>query len=61
MTTSSDEDRDPLVRCALCLAIFGGRAPYADTLVQGTAVCADHVSYLLDAGLVRLVREDAGL
>jgi hypothetical protein len=46
-------------RCALCLALFGARAAEAATTVNGTAVCADHVSYLLDPRLVASARADA--
>lgn len=48
-------------RCALCLALFGARAADAHTYVNGTAVCADHVSYLLDPRLVARVQADAGI
>jgi hypothetical protein len=47
-------------RCALCLAILGVRAADALTTVDGTAVCADHVSYLLDPRIVAEVRADLG-
>jgi hypothetical protein len=45
-------------RCALCLAILGTRAADAHTYVGGTAVCVDHVGYLLDPELVATVRAD---
>lgn len=47
------------LRCALCVVVLGRRAVAAVTMVRGTAVCADHVSYVLDEVLIRQVRDDA--
>lgn len=49
----------PWARCALCLALFGARAADAIATVNGTTVCADHVSYLLDPRLIAQIHADA--
>ena len=46
----------PPLRCCLCLYVRKGVAPPADTVINGQAVCYDHMGYITGGDFSRALR-----